>query len=79
MNIQNPAFDYDNLGQKYSGHRQTDPRIAAYIFNELKDAKTILNVGAGAGSYDQPTNMWLLWSHQLLCGRKECKMGSSPQ
>lgn len=52
MKIENPAFDYDKLGQKYSGYRQTDPRIAKYIFEALTDASTILNVGAGAGSYE---------------------------
>jgi SAM-dependent methyltransferase len=59
MKIENPAFDYDKLGQKYSGHRQTDPRIADYVYKELKDAKTILNVGAGAGSYE-PTNKYVV-------------------
>ncbi|MFC4740074.1 class I SAM-dependent methyltransferase [Flavobacterium ponti] len=59
MKIENPAFNYDKLGQKYSGHRQTDPRIADYVFDELKDAKTVLNVGAGAGSYE-PTNKYVV-------------------
>jgi SAM-dependent methyltransferase len=52
MNIPNPAFNYDTHGQKYSGQRKTDPRIAAYIHNELGDSKTVLNIGAGAGSYE---------------------------
>jgi SAM-dependent methyltransferase len=52
MKIENPAFNYDQLGQKYSGYRQTDPRIAAFVNRALGDAKTILNVGAGAGSYE---------------------------
>jgi SAM-dependent methyltransferase len=52
MKIENPAFDYDKLGQKYSGHRQTDPEIAKYVNRALGDSKTILNVGAGAGSYE---------------------------
>lgn len=59
MKLENPAFDYDRLGQKYSGHRQTDPRIAEYVYKELKDAKTILNVGAGAGSYE-PSDKYLV-------------------
>lgn len=50
--IHDPAFDYDAFGQQYSGYRQTDPRIAAYIFRELEGMETILNVGAGAGSYE---------------------------
>lgn len=52
MKIENPAFDYDKSGQKYSGIRQTDPRIAAYVNRALGTANTILNVGAGAGSYE---------------------------
>jgi SAM-dependent methyltransferase len=52
IKIDNPAFDYDTLGQQYSGYRQTDSRIAEYVTMALADAKTILNVGAGAGSYE---------------------------
>lgn len=50
--IENPAFNYDKLGQKYSGYRRTDPRIAEYILDALTGAKTVLNVGAGGGSYE---------------------------
>lgn len=59
IQIDNPAFDYDNLGHGYSGQRQTDPRIAAYIIQALGDAKTVLNVGAGAGSYE-PTDRYVV-------------------
>lgn len=59
MKLENPAFDYDGFGQKYSSHRQTDPRIAAYVDNELSSAKTILNIGAGAGSYE-PTDKYVV-------------------
>ncbi len=52
MKIDNPAFDYDQSGQKYSGYRRTDPRIAAYVHEALGDAKTVLNIGSGAGSYE---------------------------
>lgn len=52
INIDNPAFDYEKFGQKYSGHRQTDPRIAEHVFKELEDFETIINVGAGTGSYE---------------------------
>ena len=43
---------YDNIGISYSGTRRTDPRIARLIWNELRDAERILNIGAGAGSYE---------------------------
>src|ERR1700753_1377993 len=52
MKITDPAFNYDKYGTQYSGQRRTEPQIAAYIINALGDAKTVLNVGAGAGSYE---------------------------
>ncbi|MDZ4712291.1 MAG: class I SAM-dependent methyltransferase [bacterium] len=52
MIIDNPAFDYDSSGVKYSGHRRSDPRIERYVNSALENAHTILNVGAGAGSYE---------------------------
>jgi SAM-dependent methyltransferase len=48
----NPAFDYDAHGKIYSGFRRTDPRIAEYVNKFLGDARTVLNVGAGTGSYE---------------------------
>jgi SAM-dependent methyltransferase len=45
-------FDYEALGAGYSGFRRPDPRIAAYAHRALGDAETVLNVGAGAGSYE---------------------------
>lgn len=50
--MKNPAFDYDGLEHDYANHRKTDPRIAEYIHRALEPAKTILNVGAGSGSYE---------------------------
>jgi SAM-dependent methyltransferase len=45
-------YDYDIQGQGYSRLRQTDPQIARYIHSALGDARTVLNVGAGTGSYE---------------------------
>jgi SAM-dependent methyltransferase len=59
IKIENPAFNYDKFGKKYSSHRQTDERIAEYVYRELADAKTILNVGSGAGSYE-PTDKYVV-------------------
>ena len=52
MEIKNLAFNYEKYGQNYSGYRRTDPRIATYMYAALGTAKTVLNVGAGAGSYE---------------------------
>ncbi len=43
---------YDRIGHGYSGQRRTEPRIAARIWEALGDAATVLNVGAGTGSYE---------------------------
>jgi SAM-dependent methyltransferase len=43
---------YDRIGVGYSAWRRPDPRIAARITDALGPARTIVNVGAGAGSYE---------------------------
>ena len=43
---------YDRIGAGYSEVRCGDPRIAARINDALGDARTVLNVGAGTGSYE---------------------------
>jgi SAM-dependent methyltransferase len=45
-------FDYEAAGAAYARVRQPDPRIAALVQAALGDARTVLNVGAGAGSYE---------------------------
>ncbi|MQA82845.1 MAG: methyltransferase domain-containing protein [Streptosporangiales bacterium] len=44
--------DYGQIGGAYSRYRRPDPRIADRIERALGDAGTVLNVGAGAGSYE---------------------------
>jgi SAM-dependent methyltransferase len=46
------AAAYDRLGLGYSEVRRPDPRIAARIEAALGDARTVLNIGAGTGSYE---------------------------
>jgi SAM-dependent methyltransferase len=45
-------FDYEAGGTGYAVHRRPDPRIEARVHAALGDAKTVINVGAGAGSYE---------------------------
>ena len=45
---------YDTIGTTYTVTRRTEPRIAARIWAALGDARTVLNVGAGTGSYEPP-------------------------
>lgn len=44
--------DYDSIGLGYARHRRPDPRIAAAIRGAVGNAKTLINVGAGTGSYE---------------------------
>jgi SAM-dependent methyltransferase len=44
--------DYGVVGGVYTDHRRPDPRIEQQITAALGDARTVLNVGAGAGSYE---------------------------
>lgn len=45
---------YDRIGLGYSAVRQPEPSIAARLEAALDDARTVLNVGAGTGSYEPP-------------------------
>jgi SAM-dependent methyltransferase len=43
---------YERIGRGYGNFRRTDPRIAARVGAALGDARTVVNVGAGTGSYE---------------------------
>ncbi len=43
---------YDTIGAHYAKYRRPDPRIAAAITAAIGDAGYVVNVGAGAGSYE---------------------------
>jgi SAM-dependent methyltransferase len=43
---------YDTIGTTYAVTRRTEPRIAEQVWAALGDAQTVLNVGAGTGSYE---------------------------
>jgi len=47
--------NYGIIGRNYTSYRQPDPSIARQIHRALGPAQRILNVGAGAGSYE-PTD-----------------------
>ncbi len=50
-----PASVYDTIGRSYSATRRQDPRVAAQLWSALGSARSVLNVGAGTGSYE-PTD-----------------------
>ncbi|BBB13986.1 class I SAM-dependent methyltransferase [Sphingopyxis sp. FD7] len=46
---------YDSIGLNYADLRKPDPRIASAIMGALCDCRSVVNVGAGTGSYE-PTD-----------------------
>lgn len=45
---------YQSLGRSYSGTRRPDPRIQRQVVDALGGAESVVNVGAGTGSYEPP-------------------------
>lgn len=52
-------FDYEQDGAGYAAVRRPDPRIAARVHAALGASRTVVNVGAGAGSYE-PADRYVL-------------------
>lgn len=74
---------YDNIGRGYARYRRPDPRIAAAIDAALGDAESVVNVGAGAGSYEpagrsvlavEPSEVMI---RQRAVGAAPCVQGSA--
>jgi SAM-dependent methyltransferase len=49
---ENNCSAYDRIGRGYALSRRPDPRVGRHILDALGDAGTVVNVGAGAGSYE---------------------------
>ncbi len=45
-------FDYESGNGGYGRRRKTEPRIASRVHAALANARTVVNVGAGTGSYE---------------------------
>ena len=61
MNRTRPAgdFDYERHGAGYGTVRRPDPRIERLVHDALGSSRTVLNVGAGTGSYE-PADRYVL-------------------
>lgn len=44
--------DYGAIGRGYASIRRPDPRIERHVLDALGDSRSVINVGAGAGSYE---------------------------
>lgn len=70
-------FDYERHGQAYAQVRQTDPRIEARVHQALGAARTVLNVGAGAGSYE-PVDRYVVAVEPSAAMRAQRPAGAPP-
>ena len=62
---------YDVIGQGYCQQRASDPRIASAIQNALGDAASVLNVGAGTGSYEpSDRRVWALEPSAVMVAQR---------
>ena len=69
--------DYEQIGGVYNRFRQGDPRIGARIEAALGEARTVVNVGAGTGSYE-PADRWVLAVEPSAAMRAGRPPGSPP-
>lgn len=65
-----PMALYDTLGRTYSATRRADPRIAAQIGEALAGAASVVNIGAGTGSYEPAQTIAAIEPSQTMIGQR---------
>ncbi len=68
---------FDELGVDYAVRRRADPRVAAAIVNALGDSDSVVNVGAGAGSYE-PTDRRVVAVEPAMTMIRQRAAGAAP-
>lgn len=67
---------YDTIGRSYADTRRPDLRIAAAIEHALEGTSAVVNVGAGAGSYEPPQTRWAIEPSQTMIHQR--RPGAAP-
>jgi hypothetical protein len=67
---------YDAIGRTYRQTRRPDPRIAVAILDALGDAASVVNVGAGAGSYEPAQTLVAVEPSRVMIEQRPA--GSAP-
>jgi Methyltransferase domain len=70
-------FDYETNGSGYGVIRRTDRRIESYVHEALGDARTVINVGAGTGSYE-PEDRYVVAVEPSASMRSQRREGRVP-
>jgi len=75
--VPRPRVDYERHGLTYARNRRADPRIESRIHTALGDARTVINVGAGSGSYE-PADRSVLAVEPSATMRAQRPAGAAP-
>jgi SAM-dependent methyltransferase len=67
---------YDSIGRTYGLTRRADPRIAALVSDALGDVASVVNVGAGAGSYEPARTLVAVEPSRVMISQRP--RGSAP-
>ena len=67
---------YDEIGRTYAATRRADPRIQATIWAALGDVGSVVNVGAGTGSYEPPATVLAVEPSEAMISQRPS--GSAP-
>jgi SAM-dependent methyltransferase len=67
---------YDQIGRTYAVTRRPDPRIRAAIWAALAGAESVVNVGAGTGSYEPPQTVLAVEPSAAMIAQRPA--GSAP-
>jgi SAM-dependent methyltransferase len=70
------VVSYDTIGATYTATRRADPRIGALVGTALGDARSVINVGAGAGSYEPPQTVLAVEPSRVMISQRPG--GSAP-
>lgn len=67
---------YDVIGVGYASVRRADPRIEAHVHAALGEARSVINVGAGTGSYEPPHTVLAVDPSPVMISQRPA--GSAP-
>jgi SAM-dependent methyltransferase len=70
---------YDRIGVTYAQTRRPDPRIDAAIRRALAGARSVVNVGAGAGSYEPPETVLAVEPSAVMIAQRPAGLAPAVQ
>jgi SAM-dependent methyltransferase len=70
---------YDRIGVTYAQTRRPDPRIDAAVRRALRGARSVVNVGAGAGSYEPPETVLAVEPSEVMIAQRPAGLAPAVQ